>query len=143
MLYIVLALVSYTVFILANRFASQRIQSVLAVALINIMAAIIPVAIVIWKTSKHTIGPFSWTPIWIAIAGGLCVAIYSIFLSKAFATTNVAIVLPLVMGGIIALGSVSALVLFGEKISLLQLAGLTLVVIGMGLVVLAKLRATA
>lgn len=143
MVYIFLALIPYVVFVLANRYASQRLDAGLVVAIVNIVAAVVLVGFVALKSGKPSaehiqqhVGAYS-----VATIGGLGVALYSFFLAKAFASTNVAIVLPLVLGGIIVLGSLAAYVVFREKVSPLQLAGLLVVVLGMGMIVLAKLRA--
>lgn len=143
MVYIFLALIPYVIFVLANRYASQRIDSGLVVAVINIVAAVVLTCLVALRPDKLSAEHISsHAPAYIAAAiGGLGVAFYSLFLSKAFAVTNVAIVLPLVLGGIIVLGSLAAFIVFREKVNLLQLLGLIVVVVGMGMIVLSKLRA--
>ncbi|HZM63809.1 MAG TPA: EamA family transporter [Candidatus Saccharimonadales bacterium] len=142
MVYIFLALIPYVVFVLANRYASQRIDVAMVVAIVNIVATIVLVGLVAVKSGKPTAEHLNTHMMsYIAAAiGGLGIAAYSFFLAKAFAMTNVAIVLPLVLGGIIVLGSLAAYVVFREKINVLQLAGLVVVVIGMGIIVFAKLR---
>jgi multidrug transporter EmrE-like cation transporter len=75
-----------------------------------------------------------------ALAGGL-IAIFVIFLNRAYATEKIAIITPVVFGGSILLSSILSFFIYKERIAPLQLLGLSLVLAGIALIIISKLKA--
>lgn len=137
MLYIVIALVTYTAAILLTTAASRRTNSVLVTAIINSVATILPL---IWVTSlaaKKAIHPVK-TGVLFAIACGACISIYTLALNKSFSINKVGIVMPMVFGGAIFTSTILSYFIFKEKVTTTQALGLVLLALGFIVIVYAQ-----
>jgi uncharacterized membrane protein len=144
MIYAFLALIPYVIFILTNRYASQRIGPAAFVVIVNMLSVIAPTAIILASRvqGKQIVNSGNHGRAYaMTILGGICIGIYGLFLSKAFATGNVAVVSPVFAGGSSVLSALGAYIVFGEKVNLAQFAGIVLIIAGIGVVVASKARA--
>ena len=141
MIYVLLALIPFTVFMLAARYANQRIDPVVSVLIVNLLSFLIPAIIAVITKTKLKIAHSPKDGIAVAILAGAGISAYSYLMAKAMSTTNVAIVSPILWGGVIVTSTIGAAVLFHEKINTMQIVGLALVVVGIGLVIVSKARA--
>ena len=139
MIYIILAMLLYTVVILLGTAASRRADATLVAAIVNTISAILPALLVIPMLGKKTIVSEK-SGIVFAVLGGLAVALYVIFFNKSFAVNKVAIVSPIVLGGAIFLSTIASYFIFKEKITPVQGVGLAL--LGLGFVTIIYARAT-
>ncbi len=137
MIYIILAMLLYSVTILLGTAASRSANTNLVSAITNTISALLPIAVVIPILSKKTIVDQKVGIIY-AVLGGLTVALFVMSLNKAFSVNKVAIVSPIVFGGAILLTTVASYFIFKEKVSLVQGVGLTLLLVGLGLVIYAR-----
>jgi uncharacterized membrane protein len=138
-IYIFLALIAYSAVIMFGSFASRLVDSALAAAIENVISAILPVLIVIPILTGKTVqnqklGVFA------AIAAGIGIAFFTIFLNKAYAANKVAIVAPIVFGGSIFITAILSYFFFKEKITLFQ--GIGLALLGIGLIFVTYARFT-
>lgn len=138
MIYIALATIFYSVFIIANTIAARVIDPVFAAAVVTAVSAIIPVVVAI-RAQTLTLTPLQG--VGVAFSAGICVALYSIFLNRAFATEKVGVVVPIVYGGSLVITTLLSLVVFRERIGTLQAVGLVLMTIGIGIVIYARTAA--
>lgn len=137
MIYIILAMLLYSVTILLGTAASRSANTNLVSAITNTISALLPIAVVIPILSKKTIVDQKVGIIY-AVLGGLTVALFVMSLNKAFSVNKVAIVSPIVFGGAILLTTVASYFVFKEKVSLVQGIGLALLLVGLGLVIYAR-----
>jgi drug/metabolite transporter (DMT)-like permease len=120
-------------------YASRNANTNLVSAIVNILASVVPVAVIIgsfsakWKASS-TSGLIA------AALGGILIALFTMALNKAYSQENIAIISPIVFGGAIALSTVLSYIIFKEKIVPLQAIGLFFVLVGLILVIAARLR---
>jgi drug/metabolite transporter (DMT)-like permease len=141
MFYIIASCLLYTAAIILGAYASRNANTNLVSAIVNIIASVVPVAVIIggfsekWKTS-------STKGLMAAAVGGALIALFTMALNKAYSQENVAIISPIVFGGAIALSTALSYVIFKEKIVPLQAIGLLFVLVGLGLVIVARLRTT-
>lgn len=138
MIYIALATVFYSVFILLNTIAARVIDPVFAAAVVTGVSAIIPVVIAV-RAQTLTLTPLQGVVA--AVAAGICIALYSIFLNRAFAAEKVGVVVPIVYGGSLVITTVLSLVVFRERIGTLQAIGLVVMMIGIGIVTYSRIAA--
>ena len=113
-------------------------NSTLVTAIENFISAILPILIVIPILNGRTIQNQK-LGILAALATGIGIAFFTIFINKAYSQNKVAIVAPIVFGGSIFITAVLSYVVFKEKISFFQGIGLTLLAIGLIFVTYARL----
>lgn len=138
MFYVFIALIFYTLGIILTAVATRHTDTNLVAAIANSMASIIPIIIVIPILNKQTLinGKYG---IIMAVLSGICIAIFSITYNKSLSLNKVAIVNPVIFGGMIFLTAILSYILFKEKISFFQGIGLTLMGIGLLCIIYAKL----
>ena len=139
MVFIILALLFYSAAIMFGAYASRNANSNLVSAVMNILSAVIPIAVVIPILSKKLIGDSRLGILYAAIAG-VAIALFTMALNKSYSVNKVAIVAPIVFGGAIFLSAILSNIFFKEKIGLLQ--GLGLGFLGIGLILIIYARAT-
>lgn len=137
MIYIFLALVFYTVAILLGAAASRNANTNLVSAIMNTISAVIPVALVASLLSKKFIISQKFGVL-MAVAGGVCVALFVMAINKAYSFNKVGIVAPIVFGGAIFLSTILSYFIFKEKVSQLQFIGLIILGVGFGFVIYAR-----
>lgn len=137
MIYIFLAMILYSISIIFGSAASRNTDSNLAAAIINIVSALIPIAVVIPIISKKLIVSQKFGVL-MSISCGICIALFVMSINKAYALNKVGIVVPLVFGGAIFISTILSYFIFKEKISILQLAGLMFVGVGFSLITVAR-----
>lgn len=140
MIYIILAMVLYGVGILFGTAASRHANTNVVAAIINTVSALIPVAVVAPILSKRTFTNQKFGVL-MAIAGGVSIALFVMAINKAYSLNKVAIVAPIVFGGAIFLSTILSYFIFKEKVSQLQVIGLSFLAVGFGIIIYA--RATA
>lgn len=137
MLYILLAMVLYTIAIMIGTIAARNTDSNLVSAIVNIVSAIIPTAVVFPILNKKLFENGK-TGILLAILGGVTIALFTMALNKSFSINKVAIVSPIVFGGSIFLTSILSYFFLKEKITVVQAIGLFFLGIGVLLIIYAK-----
>ena len=139
MIAIVVAIIFYSIAVLLGAFASRNADTNIVSAIINSVAAVIPVGYVGVEYSKRgTPMATSRQGLIAALLAGVAIAIFSIAINKSYAVNKVAIVAPLIFGGSIFITSILSYFLFKERISPIQATGLILLGAGLGLIIYAK-----
>ena len=138
MLYILTAMVFYTIAILLGTTASRKADSNLVSGVINIISAILPTFVAMSYLSKESIEK-SKTGLYFAVLAGVAIAIFSMALNKSFSTDKVAIVSPIVFGGSILLTAILSSLFFKEKITTVQGFGLSFLGLGIVMIIYAKM----
>ena len=142
---IILATILYTLFdIFASR-ASNRIDANLSSVIFNGLGAILPLVIYcFYKLSKGAkLVATTSSGILYSVLAGLAIALFSILLIKIFEKGGLAYVVPLIYGGTVTLASLTGWLIFKESVSGLQILGITVVIIGIALIVFAKVQSPA
>ncbi len=129
MIYIIIATILYTIALIFITLSARHADTNLATAITNIVSTILPVIIIIPYLNKKLVSDGKVGLIY-AILGGIAIALYTLALTKSFATNKIAIVSPIIYGGSIFLTAIISFILFKEKISLFQGIGLSLVGVG-------------
>ncbi len=137
MIYIIAAMVFYTLVILVGAQAARNAETNLVNAIINTVSAIIPIGIFI-SVINQGFSQSSKYGLIMSVATGVLVALFGLALTKSYSTDKVAIVAPVVFGGAIFLSAILSAVLFKEKISMLQGVGLILMGIGLAFIIYTK-----
>lgn len=142
MFYLIAALLLYTIAILLISLANKNLNSALATAIVNVIATIIPFGVVINNFDKKIFENAKFGII-ISIIGGIVIGLYTLALSKSFATNKVGIVSPIIFGGAIFLSTILSAVFFKEKITMLQGVGLGFLGIGFLIIIYVKASTTS
>ena len=133
----VLATIFYSVFVIFAGLAGGKINSWLAVVMYNAIATIIPLAIYLFTSAKE-----SKTTLRGIIYAGIGVLVFSLLLARIFNRGgNLGFVIPTIYGSAIVLTTGFGWLFLKEKVTGLQTAGLALVVIGVAVIIFAKLKA--
>ena len=142
---IILATVLYTLFGIFASKASNRIDASLSSVIFNGLGAILPLIIyVFYKFSKGAkLIATTSSGIIYSVFAGVAIALFSILLIKIFEKGGLAYVVPLIYGGTVALASLTGWLIFKESVSGLQILGIAVVVVGIGLIVFSKMQAPA
>lgn len=136
----VLATVFYSMFVIFAGLAGGKINSWLAVVMYNAIATIIPLGIYLFTSAKES----KTTLKGIIFAGlaGIGIMIFSVLLAKIFNRGgNLGFVIPTIYGSAIVLTTGFGWLFLKEKVTGLQTAGLILVVVGVAIIIFAKLKA--
>ncbi len=139
--YIFLALFTYTAAILVGTLASRKLNAVVLSAIVNSVSAIVPIVLAYPFITRSAL-PESRYGIALGVLGGILIAIFTIALNKSYALHKVAIVSPIVFGGAIVLSSILGTILFKERLSYLEMSGLSIVACGIGIIIYAKITAS-
>jgi drug/metabolite transporter (DMT)-like permease len=142
---IILATILYTLFdIFASR-AGNRIDASLSSVIFNGLGAILPLAIyVFYKFSKGAkLIATTSSGIIYSVLAGIAIASFSVLLIKIFEKGGLAYIIPLIYGGTVVLASLTGWLIFKESVSGLQILGIAVVVIGIGLIVFSKMQVPA
>ncbi|MCA9346287.1 hypothetical protein KC960_02250 [Candidatus Saccharibacteria bacterium] len=137
MVYIFLALITYSTAMLIATYANRHANVSLVALIVNVISVIVPLILFFGARRDKT---STKNGIIAAFLGGLIISVFTLALGKSYEQNNVAIVAPIVFGGAIVITSVASLFLFKEKIVPMQAVGLVLVAIGLGLVVYSRLK---
>lgn len=137
MIYIIAAILLYTATTLLGAYASRHADTGLVTAIMNTLSAILPIAIIVPYFSKINIQQ-SKHGIVAAIFAGASIALFTLAINKSYSLNKVGIVAPIVFGGTIFLSTLLSTIIFKEKISFLQVFGLTF--LGIGFVVITYAR---
>jgi len=137
MIYIIAAMLLYIATTLLGAYASRNADSGLITAIMNIVSAILPIAIIIPYVSKINLQDSKYGII-AAIFTGASIALFTLAINKSYSVNKVGIVAPIVFGGAIFLSTLISTVLFKEKVSLIQ--GFGLILLGFGFVVVTYAR---
>jgi drug/metabolite transporter (DMT)-like permease len=111
-------------------FAARVINSNIVTATVNTISIIIPLLIVLPSLNKKIIENGK-AGIFAALIAGILISLYTLSLNKSFQINKIAIVTPIVFGGMIFLTSILSYFFFKEKVSLIQFSGLTFLGIGL------------
>lgn len=140
MVFIIVAAVFYSIAIILSTIASRKIDTNLAAGIGNLIAAIIPIAIAAPLLNKKLLTvPDSRFGMIMEILAGICVALFTMALTKSFSINKVAIVVPIVFGGSIFLSAILSTIFLKEKITLTESFGLSVLLIGLGIITYARL----
>jgi|WetSurMetagenome_2_1015567.scaffolds.fasta_scaffold250654_1 uncharacterized membrane protein len=141
-LLIIIATIAYTLFDIFSSRASNNIDANLSSFIFNGLGAIIP--IFIYGFYKLSSGEKTITTnnsgILYSVLAGLAITVFSVFLIKIFEKGGLAYVVPLIFGGTIVLASLAGWLIFKESVSGLQITGILITIIGIALVVVAKME---
>lgn len=142
MVYILAAIFFYSCAILLSTKASRSGDSSFVTTIINLVSFVLPLVIIAPSVSRQFLADNKLALIW-AVATGFAIAIFTLFINKAFQVEKVGIVSPMVFGGAIAISSLGSYLIFGDKLNLVQLIGLGLVVVGVLVIAWSKATATS
>ena len=142
---IILATILYTLFDIFASKASNRIDANLSSVIFNGLGAVLPLVIyVFYKFSKGAkLVATTSSGITYSVLAGVAIAGFSILLIKIFEKGGLAYVVPLIYGGTVVLASLTGWLIFKESVSGLQILGIAVVVIGIGLIVFSKMQVPA
>src|SRR3990167_2777280 len=140
MVYLLLAVIFYSLAVLIGASASRNANTNLVSFLNTSFSAIIPFIIIAPSLSKKTFQNHKYGVL-MAILSGLVVSLFVLSLTKSFTQNKVGIITPVVFGGAILITTVVSYFVFKEKLSLLEGTGLAIILAGLAVVIYA--RATA
>lgn len=138
MIYIILAMLCYSIALLFLASANRNVDTNLAVAIVNGLSALIPIIISFSLIGKKLSGNPKFGII-MAVAGGVFISLFGLALAKSYESNKVGIVSPIVFGGAIFISTIASYFIFKEKISVVQGVGLAL--LGLGFVTITYARA--
>lgn len=141
---LLIATFSYFAYAICLKKASGLIDSNWVAAIAQGLSVIAPLGLLIITWLKYTengksvvlwqLGGILWS-----VAAAILMGVFMIALCKLFEKGgNLAYVIPIIYGGTVALSALAGWLLFKEKISTLQAAGLTLVFAGLGCIIFSK-----
>ncbi len=136
----ILATIFYSMFVIFAGLSGGKINSWLAVVLYNVTGTLVPLVIYLFTSNKGN--KTTLRGIIYASFAGIGIMIFSIILAKIFNKGgNLGFVIPTIYGSAIVLTTGFGWLFLKEKVTGLQTAGLTLVVIGVAVIIFAKLKA--
>jgi uncharacterized membrane protein len=128
----------YAGFAVFANLAGDRVNSWLATTLYNAIGTVVPLVIYLASAAK---GKTTSRGILFASLAGVCIMLFSVLLARVFAKGgNLGFVIPVVYGGAILLSSLFGWLVLKNKVSNLQLGGLAFLLVGIALIVVAKVR---
>jgi len=137
MIFIAIAAICYAFAILFLTISSRHLNTNLSAGILNLISAILPLAVAIPAVTKKGLNSHKFGII-MAVLAGLFIGIFGMAMSKSYSVNKVAIVTPLVFGGAILFSTILSLVFLKEKVTLIQVLGLAIVMVGLGTVVYAR-----
>lgn len=139
---IALATLCYAVYALLVSRAAGRIDPLLGSSLVNAVGTVLP--LIVYAGLKAGggggLGSVSAAGAGYSALAGLAIAAFGFFLMKAFEGGGVAYVVPLIYGGTVVLAALGGWLLFREAVPPLQILGICTVVLGLGLIVFARMK---
>lgn len=139
MIYIILALFLYTAVTLLGTTASRHANTNLVTVIQTLTSGIITLLIVGPSFDKKTIQTQKFGLL-MAVLCGVAIGLFTLALVKSFSENKVGIVAPIVLGGSIFLSTILSYFIFKEKLTPLEVSGLS--IMGIGLTLLIYTRAT-
>lgn len=137
--WILIAGVLYALFDLFVAKGSAHSDAFAANVIFNGIGALLPLIVFVVLRARHTQGHTSKYGIVMDIVAGILIAVFSVILVKLFARGgNVAYVLPAVYGVVVVFGALLGHFVLKEQVSMLQLAGIVVTAVGVGMVVLSQ-----
>lgn len=137
---LVIAVVCYALFGTFVAKAAGKADDYLANAIFNGLAAVIPLIIFLFMGRAKGSVAITKQGLAYTVLAGLFLTVFSVLVVKVFARGgNLAYVMPVVYGAMIALTSLLGWLVLKETIAPLQLFGIVLILAGVGCVVAAKL----
>lgn len=137
MIYIILAMIFYTLVILFGAQAARNAETNLVNAIVTTISAVIPIGLFISIMGKSEFQSSKYGII-MSVATGIFVALFGLALTRGYATSKVAVVAPVVFGGAIFLSAILSAIFFKEKVTIIQGLGLILIGVGLALVIYTK-----
>ena len=136
-----LAIIFYTLFdVFASR-AGNKIDANLSSVIFNGIGALIPLAVYFWlKTKNTTLIATNKSGLLYSLMAGISIAVFSILLIKIFEKGGLSYVVPLIYGGSLALAAFIGWTIYREPFSLLQLAGVLVILLGIVLIIISELN---
>jgi len=117
--------------------AARNANTAVISTIMNVVSAIIPLAVAIPAVVKNGLGNQKLGIIY-ALLAGIAIALFTLALNKSYAVNKVAVVAPIVFGGAIFLSAILSYFFFKEKIGLIQGVGLAVLAIGLLLIIYAR-----
>lgn len=122
--------------------SSAHTNAFLANAIFNTLGGLIPFAVFLFIYYRESLGRTAFIDkegwIW-NIAAGITIAVFSVLLVKIFARGgDLGYVLPVVYGIALVVGTLLGYFILHEKLAFLHIAGVMLIVFGVGCVAIAK-----
>lgn len=138
--YIFLATIFYSAFQLFVSRTAGKIDATLPGVIGNTVAVLIPLGVFFYLQfiKRAELLTTTKSGVTFSILAGVAVAIYGIFLVKAFERAETAVVIPIVFGGSILLSTLISWIFFKETASTQSVIGTLLVVGGILLISFAK-----
>lgn len=142
---IAIAALCYAVFALtyakAGSGAGPYVSSAIYLAVGAVVSLLPPMLERLQKTAK----PFAVTSqgIFWSVVSGVLIGVFSLILIRIFSRGGLAYVMPAVYGGTIVLSVILARIFFKETVTGLQMAGIAVVALGIGMIVYAKMSTPA
>jgi uncharacterized membrane protein len=137
MLYLVIATLMLSAVLIFSTAASRRADTNLVTLIINIASVLIPFIIVGLAISKKAIS-IQMSAIAFAVACGLCLGLYGMMINKSLSLIKVGVVVPTIFGGAILISAILSFFFFKETLRGFELAGLFLILAGLGTLIYAR-----
>lgn len=137
MLYLFLAILLFTTLSLLSAAASRRTNSNLVTLIVNTFSVLMPLIILAPAFIKKSL-TIDKPALIMTIIAGLCVGLFAMTVNKSFTLNKVGIVIPVVFGGTIMLTAVLSYFIFKETLKGFELAGLLLILAGLGFIIYAR-----
>lgn len=139
MLYLILCVILYTIALLFGAIGARHLTPIVATAVNNIIAAILPLLLVIPLINNKLLSNQNTKyGIIMAAISGIFVALFVLTLNKTLSVNKVGIVVPVVYAGTIFLTTILSAFVFKEKITMLQSVGLGFLAIGFVVIIYVK-----
>jgi uncharacterized membrane protein len=139
---ILLATVCYALFDIFAYRAGNNIDANLSSVIFNGLGMILPLILYVFYKSIQGTQLIATTTSGIiySILAGVSIAAFSVLLIKIFEQGGLAYVVPLIYGGVIVLTALVGWTIYNESVSWLQAIGIFIIMIGIVLVVVSKLK---
>ena len=136
---LLIAIVCYSIFGLFVAKTAGKLDDYLANGVFNGVASLLPMVVFLVFSHKHS-QSFTRQGFMYSVVAGVFLTVFSVLVLKVFARGgNLAYVMPVVYGGMIAVSSLLGWLVLKESIAPLQLAGIICILVGVSMVVIAKL----
>ena len=128
----------YAGFAIFADLAGNKVNSWLAVVLYNGTGTVIPLIIYLATSAK---GKTTSKGILFAGLAGICIMLFSVLLARIFAKGgNLGFVIPVIYGVVILVSSLFGWLVLKDKVTGLQMSGLVFLLVGIALIVIAKIQ---
>ncbi len=141
---IALTILSHALLNILTSRASLAVNSLLTSSVINTVGALIPIGVYLMVVRNSGINVSTNKGISIAVMAGACLAIFTLSLTKIFSLgSNLSYVMPLIFGGSIVLSIIAGIVVFKEKVMMIELVGAGLILAGITAIVWSRIKGVA